>query len=110
MAHLTCPPAFCCPRAHLSADLCIWCPFSPQVWVEQLAGRLLAMDQQTFRQEHQAYQKEKLNLTTALANLAESVAAMRTLVSESQADAAADPDNKQLVAAAGKQLENMQVS
>ncbi len=80
------------------------------MWVEQLAGRLLAMDQQTFRNENRAFQQEKQSLTTALANLAEAVAAMRTLVSKSQADAAADPENKQLVAAAGQQLENMQVT
>jgi hypothetical protein len=80
------------------------------VWAEQLAGRLLAMDPQTFRQERQAFFQEKAGLTTALANLAESVAAMRTLVSESQAAAAAYPENKQLVAEAGRQLDNMQVN
>lgn len=80
------------------------------MWAEQLAGRLLAMNPQTFRQERQAFFQEKSGLTTALANLAESVAAMRTLVSESQAAAAAHPENRQLVAEAGRQLENMQVN
>lgn len=66
------------------------------------------MDPQLFLNELTALQQEQHNLTTALANLAEAVAAMRVLVAQSQAAAAAEAGNADLAAAAGKQLENMQ--
>jgi hypothetical protein len=93
----------CVVSLRLSAVYCCL-----QVWVEQLAGRLLAMDPQLFMNELTALQQEQHNLTTALANLAEAVAAMRVLVAQSQAAAAAEAGNADLAAAAGKQLENMQ--
>jgi len=79
-----------------------------QVWVEQLAGRLLALEPNLFWSELQGCQQEERNLTTALANLAESVAAMRTLVADSQAAAAADTGNHALAATAAQQAENLQ--
>jgi hypothetical protein len=66
------------------------------------------MEPQLFLTELTALQQEQHNLTTALANLAEAVAAMRVLVAQSQAAAAAEAGNADLAAAAGKQLENMQ--
>jgi hypothetical protein len=79
-----------------------------QVWVEQLAGRLLAMPPPLFCAELAGLQQEQASLTTAIANLAESVAAMRVLVKQSQDAAAAQPGNAELAAAAAQQLENMQ--